>query len=159
MVPKGVMPKESKLGSTTSTKTLSNSSGLFIYPPQVEFEGVDYDFSYLMNISIRNTSTVMKRIRISSTNTSYFRMRYDPAPALAPGLDMKAEIEFVIPSDADNSSENEEQLIYEDFIYVMTDEERIRIPLRACRPRPSLTFDSFCNLGLVRTIIHWILFL
>ena len=51
-----------------------------------------------MTFSVRNNSLTSQRIRISAPNTKYFALNYVPSGVVAPGLDVRAEIECQLPA-------------------------------------------------------------
>merc|ERR1712196_479150 len=70
------------------------SSNIRIYPPSVEFEGIEPGILYVLTISIQNITHAVRRMRIIPPATPHFVLNYVPTGSIAPGLDIKAEVEF-----------------------------------------------------------------
>eukprot|EP01031_Cornospumella_fuschlensis_P041120 gene41120-50166_t len=117
-------------------------SFLKVQPEEINFEDVKAGVLYVMTFSVRNTSTVAQRIRLQAPKSSFYALNYIPAGPIAPGLDLRAEIEFQIPPDVT-------ALVFRDLVVATMGQERVEIPLRAVRPHPVIHFDSVINLGNV----------
>jgi hypothetical protein len=115
---------------------------LRIDPPEVTFDKVEVGVRYVMNISVRNITKSAQRIRFSAPKTSAFSINYIPAGAVAPGLDVVAEIECQL----DDNSEN---FVFTDSVVVSMGKYKVEIPLVCRKPCPDVVFNPFLNLGLV----------
>jgi len=69
---------------------------LSIDPSEVVFKNVKPGVLYVMTISVRNNGLLAQRVRIQAPKSSFFALNYIPGGPLAPGLDLRAEIEFQI---------------------------------------------------------------
>ena len=80
----------------------------------------------------------MRRVRFQAPRTSAFRIKQQPAPGLAPGLDTTVDVEFFAESEED----------FHDKLIVTSGKHAIEVPLHAFAPAPKITFDGFVDLGL-----------
>jgi hypothetical protein len=80
---------------TGVSASAAGAGGLSVYPPQVEFHAVQPGVLYVMTISIQNTDTHARRIRFIPPASTVFEVKHLPLPAIAPGLDVRAEVEFI----------------------------------------------------------------
>jgi len=128
----------------TATGGGSAAAPLLVQPASVEFTGVRPGLLYLLNISIRNRSSTMCRMRIRPPATPYFKLNYTPTGALAPGLDIRAEVEFTLPAGTKATE-------FYDRLVVVSGDAAVEVPLRASLPAPEVTDDAggLLNLGLV----------
>lgn len=81
---------------------LSNSPKLFCSAnerPQVFFEDVRAGLLFVLTFSVQNTCTEMRRISVTPPRTPVFSLNYEPVGGLAPGLDVRAEVEFQLPDE------------------------------------------------------------
>jgi hypothetical protein len=70
---------------------------LVVEPGEVRFESVEPGVLYVMTFSVRNNTKVAQRIRIQPPSSGYFALNYVPTGIVAPGLDIRAEIECQLP--------------------------------------------------------------
>ena len=70
----------------------AKKSRLRVFPPAVEFYGVEFGPLYVITVSVQNADTKVRRVRIRAPETNYFRLSYFPDVAVAPGLDAKFEV-------------------------------------------------------------------
>lgn len=115
---------------------------LRIEPSEVIFDHVEAGVRYVMNISVRNITKSAQRIRFSSPKTAVFSINYIPAGAVAPGLDVVAEIECQL----DDNSEN---YVFTDTVIVSMGKYKVEIPFMCRKPCPDVVFNPFLNLGLI----------
>jgi hypothetical protein len=113
-----------------------------IEPSKVYFEAVEPGVRYVMNISVVNKTKAAQRIRFLPPKTGNFAINYIPAGAVAPGLDVRAEVECQV---ADNATE----YFLSDCITVVMGQHKIEIPLLAQKPCADVVFDSFLNFGML----------
>jgi len=113
-----------------------------IEPSKVFFESVEPGVRYVMNISVVNKTKAAQRIRFLPPKTGNFAINYIPAGAVAPGLDVRAEVECQV---ADSASE----FFLADSITVVMGQHKVEIPLLAQKPCADVVFDSFLNFGLL----------
>eukprot|EP00968_Pinguiococcus_pyrenoidosus_P005364 scaffold343_cov245-Pinguiococcus_pyrenoidosus.AAC.32 len=71
--------------------------------PAVKFVDVLPDELYVASFRVRNTGLRATRIRMKAPQSRAFTLKYTPAGAVAPGLDVAAEVEFCVPEGADFS--------------------------------------------------------
>ena len=71
-----------------------------VQPPQVEFENALDRLVYVQTISIRNYCGKARRVRIEGPAArGPFTLVFTPGPSLAPGLELTADVQFVLPED------------------------------------------------------------
>jgi hypothetical protein len=121
---------------------ISFDEGLAVSPSGLVFLNCKSGLLYVMTFCIRNASSTSQRIRISPPETRHFAVNYVPCGSLAPGMDMRAEVECQIPS---NGTESE----FHDHLVVRSAQCCLRVPLIAKRPLPCICFDSFVNFGAI----------
>ena len=110
-----------------------------VYPPAVEFQGIEAGTLYCIVLCIQNASQISRRIRIIPPANPAFRVKFNPGKAVAPGIDVRAEVEFLSNDVVD----------YTDVLTVVSGTARVEVPLRAFAPAPLVEFDGFANLGVV----------
>mmetsp|Transcript_101940 Transcript_101940/g.199920 ORF Transcript_101940/g.199920 Transcript_101940/m.199920 type:complete len:425 (+) Transcript_101940:52-1326(+) len=144
---------------TTSMKTktfLSESRPIYLMdrrdegelqvdPKEIRFESVDAGVLYIMTFSVRNNTKVAQRIRIQPPHSGYFALNYIPSGAVAPGLDIRAEIECQLPTD--NSD-----IVFTDKIVATMGSYRVEIPIYACRPYANIKFKRTIDCGNI--VLH-----
>lgn len=64
---------------------------------QVTFEDVRAGLLFVLTFSVQNTCGETRRIRVIPPQTPVFSLNYEPVGGLAPGLDVRAEVEFQLP--------------------------------------------------------------
>lgn len=112
---------------------------LRVYPPVVEFHGVEVGTVYSIVVSLQNSGQRSRRLKLVAPESSAFTLNWTPVGTVAPGLDVKAEVEFKAT----------EARPYHDKLVVLCGEERVEVPLHAYMPAPDIQFDGFVNLGAV----------
>jgi hypothetical protein len=111
---------------------------LRVFPPVVEFHGIETGTLYVMTLTVQNTGNTVRRVRFQAPKTSAFRIKQQPAPGLAPGLDTTVDVEFFAESEED----------FHDKLIVTSGTHAIEVPLHAFAPAPKVVFDGFVDLGL-----------
>eukprot|EP01041_Mallomonas_annulata_P004748 gene4748-9429_t len=130
-------------GSAQFNKTSGDADlPLRIEPHELRFDSIEPGILYVMTFSVRNTTKVAQRIRIEPPKTSLFALNYIPTGAVAPGLDVRAEVECQLP---ERSSGN----FFKDSIVAVMGPYKVELPLYASKPAPDISFDTLVNLGLV----------
>jgi hypothetical protein len=122
----------------TKTSRFGVSNVLRVFPPVVEFHGIEVGTLYVMTLTVQNTGNTVRRVRFQAPRTSAFRIKQSPAPGLAPGLDTTVDIEFFAESEED----------FHDKLIVTSGKHAIEVPLHAFAPAPKVVFDGFIDLGL-----------
>ena len=117
------------------------SSNIRVYPPEVEFQGIEQGVLYVLTISIQNISPQARRFQVIPPSTRHFVLNYAPVAAIASGLDIKAEVEFQMAAGDTRD--------YHDTVVILSGDERIELPLHAYIPAPRFEFDSFANFGMM----------
>ena len=130
-------------GTSGSIKRIKTSrfgvaNVLRVFPPVVEFHGIETGTLYVMTLTVQNTGNTVRRVRFQAPRTSAFRIKQQPAPGLAPGLDTTVDVEFFAESEED----------FHDKLIVTSGTHAIEVPLHAFAPAPKVTFDGFVDLGL-----------
>jgi hypothetical protein len=115
---------------------------LRVEPSEIEFRSIEPGNLYVMTFSVRNISSTAQRIRLQAPKSSIFALNYIPSNAVAPGLDLRAEIECLIPIEADGH-------MFLDRIIASTGDERVEIPIRACKPSLNLICSQLLDFGAV----------
>ena len=110
-----------------------------VYPPSVEFHGVEAGTLYCIVICIQNASQISRRVRVIPPSNPAFRVKFNPSTAVAPGIDVRAEVEFLAETEVDHA----------DVLTVVSGTARVEVPLRAFVPAPLVEFDGFADLGVV----------
>lgn len=62
-------------------------------PSSIHFDSIIPGKLYVIVISLINSSKTAQRIRVKPPITDYFALNYIPASVIAPGLDIRVEIE------------------------------------------------------------------
>ena len=93
-------------GTSGSIKRIKTSrfgvaNVLRVFPPVVEFHGIETGTLYVMTLTVQNTGNTVRRVRFQAPRTSAFRIKQQPAPGLAPGLDTTVDVEFFAESEED----------------------------------------------------------
>ena len=137
------LDKEGSLSGSVRTlpnPPLTNDSlCMKAYPPVVEFQGVKKGTVYILSLSIQNVSKTVKRIRLTPPSGSQFKVHHIPQGSIAPGLEIKAEIEFTMDDNVD----------HHDKVVFSSGPDKLEVPLHAYIPAPKIVFDSFVNMGTV----------
>lgn len=115
---------------------------LRVVPSTIRFDSIEAGVLYVMTFSIKNATKVAQRIRISTPRTSYFALNYIPAGVVAPGLELRAEIECQLPLDS-------REVKFRDAIFVTMGDHKVEVPLVAGKAGPDIIFDSIVDFGLI----------
>lgn len=54
---------------------------------------------FVLTFSVQNTCGETRRLHVIPPRTPVFSLNYEPIGGLAPGLDVRAEVEFQLPDD------------------------------------------------------------
>ena len=112
-----------------------NTNPIKVEPNILRFDSLQPGVLYVMTFSVRNCTTGSHRVRLSAPKSKYFALNYIPSGVVAPGLDVRAEVECQL------TEENIEQLIFRDVIIANIGNYSIEIPLEA-RPRERTVVPS-----------------
>ena len=115
---------------------------LRVDPGEIRFESIEPGVLYVMSFSVRNATKAAQRIRIRAPKSGYFALNYIPAGVIAPGIDVRAEIECQLPATGTD-------LRFLDSIVVSMGQHTLEVPLYATKPSAEIRFDPLCNLGYV----------
>ena len=129
-----------KLESKEALLRPGESPVMRVFPPVVEFHGVEVGTLYVITITIQNTSNTVRRVRFIPPKTRAFTLRNEPKGGLAPGLDVSADIEFFAETEQD----------FHDKLTVVSGKYRLEIPLHAFAPAPRIEFDGFVDIHVFR---------
>ena len=99
----------------------ATSSNIRVYPPEVEFHGIEQGDLYVLTISIQNISPKARRFQVIPPSTRHFVLNYAPVASIASGLDIKAEVEFQMAVG--------DTRYYHDTVVILSGDERIELPL------------------------------
>ena len=64
---------------------------LRVFPPVVEFHGIEVGTLYVMTLTVQNTGNTVRRVRFQAPRTSAFRIKQQPARA-GSGLDTTVDV-------------------------------------------------------------------
>jgi len=117
---------------------------LKVSPRKVELEDISHNTLYTARLAIQNVSGKSERIRIRYPETKWFTVKYNASNAVAPGLEIVAEVQFCVQ---EGNSEHE----FFDSIEIKCTGFTIKVPLVARFPRPRVVIDNngFIDLGTV----------
>lgn len=118
---------------------------LQVDPKEIRFESVEAGVLYIMTFSVRNNTKVAQRIRIQPPHSGYFALNYIPSGSVAPGLDIRAEIECQLPTD--NSD-----IVFTDKVIATMGSYRVEIPIYASRPYANIKFKRTIDCGNI--VLH-----
>ncbi|CAM9548186.1 unnamed protein product [Chrysoparadoxa australica] len=107
-----------------------------------------------MTIAVQNVAERTKRFTIVPPASGSFKLNHEPVGSIAPGLDVRAVVEFQVPPEvkdipAETPLALGDVVEYRDRILVISGKERVEIPLVARRPEPDIRFHDFINFGSV----------
>ena len=74
-----------------------------VEPGVINFDAISPGILYVMTFSVRNSSFSGQRIRIKAPASMYFALNYTPTGIIAPGIELRAEIECQIPDNIKES--------------------------------------------------------
>jgi hypothetical protein len=85
---------------TTSTEPARSANGrLCVTPASVNFDGIVVGTTYSMLVRIQNISKQSCRVRVSPPASSKFKVTLPKGGAIAPGLEVVADVEFTCTED------------------------------------------------------------
>lgn len=113
-----------------------------ILPTDLKFESIKPGVLYAMTFSIVNTTKIAHRIRIQAPKNPCFALNYIPSGAVAPGLDIRAEIECQIPDSYPHNFISE-------TIVANMGPHQMEIPIFASKPCAIVNFNQTANIGLI----------
>jgi len=120
-----------------------------VFPATADFPNIEAGVTHVLSITVVNRSDRARRIRFVSPKTREFVLHQIPTVAVAPGLEISADLEFF-------SSEEKDFI---DEISIICESDKITIPISAQAAKPDFTFDAYCLFGAVppgRTIIRYL---
>ena len=120
----------------------ASETAIQIDPPEIKFMSVNPGTLYVMTFSVRNMTKVAQRIRIQAPKSACFALNYIPSGPVAPGIDIRAEIECQVP---DSSPD----LIFTDRIVASMGKYSVELPIFACKPHAKIKFPASVDLGNV----------
>lgn len=127
-----------RMSGSGAVSRAAGDNVLRVYPRSVEFHGVQVGPIYVLQLIIQNADTVARRVRVAPTQSKAFRVHMIPQGAIAPGLDVKVDVEFHADEDRD----------YHDKLYISSGKNVVEVPLHAYAPAPKLVFPSLVDLGV-----------
>lgn len=119
------------------------TSPIKVEPEILRFDSLQPGVLYVMTFSVRNCTTGSHRVRLSAPKSKYFALNYIPSGVVAPGLDVRAEVECQL------TDENMDQLIFNDVIIANIGSYNVEIPLQARRPTADIKFNRLVDFGYV----------
>lgn len=98
---------------------------------QVVFEDVRAGLLFVLTFSVQNTCGETRRLQVIPPRTPAFSLNYEPVGGLAPGLDVRAEVEFQLPDDdevddLDIPFSPEEVREYVDKFVIISGKDKVR---------------------------------
>lgn len=122
-------------------KQSSSKNAIKVEPSEIiKFESIRPGTVYVKSFVLRNTTETAQRIRIQPPKRSFFALKYLPGTAIAPGLEVHAEIECQIPHDATD-------FIFTETIIATMGSHEVEIPIYASKICAKIEFDNYVNLG------------
>jgi hypothetical protein len=121
---------------------VTNVIPIEVDPSELFFEGITPGVLYVMTFSIRNASFASERIRIKAPKSNNFALNYTPTGVIAPGIEIRAEVECQLPEGSTESR-------FMDSINILMGEYTLEVPLIATKNFANIVFDPFINLGYV----------
>jgi hypothetical protein len=127
--------------------TASSQEVMLVYPEIAEFESVEADVEYSMLVRVQNKSKYRRAVRVVAPSSKCFSID-TAAPrgsTLALGMTMTIKVKFACTA----AQLDEEEALHDALFIVFGNErhERIRVPLHAYPPIPSITFNGDVDLG------------
>lgn len=127
--------------SSNYYKAANSANAIRLEPSDsVRFESILPGSRYVTSFALRNTTDTSQRIRIKPPKSSYFTLNYIPGGAVAPGLEVHAEIECLIPSDAAD-------FIFTETIIASMGPHTVNIPISALTICAKVVFENFIDMG------------
>lgn len=122
------------MSSPTPSRTSGSFLSLLVLPQQVVFEDVRAGLLFVLTFSAQNTCGETRRLHIIPPRTPAFSLNYEPIGGLAPGLDVRAEVEFQLPDDDEVDDLSvpfapEEVREYVDKFVIISGDDKVRIQL------------------------------
>lgn len=122
-------------------KSSIQSSALLVKPSEsIQFESVRCGSRYVKSFLLRNTSNTSQRIRIQAPKKDCFTLKYTPGPSVAPGLEIRAEIECLISHDATD-------FLFTETITASMGTSSATIYIQASKTCAQIVFDDIITLG------------
>lgn len=123
---------------------VASTKSLRVFPQRVNFENVEPNTLYVLTLLIQNIAAKAERIRFRHPRSNYFTINYTATGAVAPGLEVRAEVEFCIPDGLEDKE-------FHDELVIMSGDSQISIPLSGQRPCPRLGVEGngLVDLGTV----------
>ena len=96
------------------------------------FEDVRAGLLFVLTFSVQNTCGETRRLLIIPPRTPAFSLNYEPIGGLAPGLDVRAEVEFQLPDGDEVDDLNipfapGEVREYVDKFVIVSGDEKVRV--------------------------------
>ncbi len=113
---------------------------LNIEPSSIDFGSIEPGSLYVVTFSVRNVGKVAQRIRLQAPKSSIFALNYVPTGVIAPGLDLRAEVECLIPKEL-------HEHVFSDKVVAFMGDEKVEIPITAAKPHLKLDYPTTLNLG------------
>jgi hypothetical protein len=115
---------------------------LKVEPTKIVFDSVQPGCLYVMTISVRNVGLIAQRIRLQAPKSSIFALNYIPSGVVSPGLDIRAELECLIPPELTDH-------VFRDKVIAQMGDEIVEIPIIATKPSLKLEYDRKIDLGYI----------
>jgi len=124
--------------------SLSGDGPVKVFPPQIEFHDAEPNTLYVMTVFIQNVTKQAARIRFRNPKSDFFTLNYLPTAAIAPGLEVRAEVEFCIPEGTPITE-------FHDNLVVVCGDHEYEVALRGTAPGPRLEIvgGGLLDLGTV----------
>ena len=122
-------------------KSSMQSNGITVEPSDaIRFESIRSGKRYVQTFVLRNTSDSSQRIRIQLPKKDCFSLKYTPGPPVAPGLEIRCEIECLIPDDVPD-------YLFSETITASMGTYSANIYIHASKVCARIMFDDVINLG------------
>jgi len=142
-IKKNVLQQPKLISQSLPNLNITNSgefAALKIEPSNIKFESIQCGVLYVMTFSIRNTTKIAQRIRIQAPKSGFFALNYIPSGPVAPGLDIRAEIECQVPAYAT-------EMMFTDKVTIVMGKHQFELPLYACKPYASIKMEEVLDFG------------
>jgi len=117
---------------------------LRVDPDNIRFESIRPGVLYVMTFSVRNNTLSAQRVRIQGPKSNFFALNYVPSGVVAPGLDVRAEIECQLPENSMLDT-----FVFQDTIVAQMGPYIVEIPLYASRPAAKIVYNNLANFGFI----------
>ena len=130
-----------RAGSTSPVDPNYPLPWLRLFPPAVNFHGIEADTVYTAEVTVRNADSRIHTVKMIKTTTKKFFLVADAFKSfkLAPGMTAKFEVAFAADSQND----------FWDKIVIQTEVGDAELPLAAYAPAPECRAEGDLDMGVI----------